>query len=240
MTDNKTAWEERRRAERINALSAIRGLASDLFEMMKKRSITNYKWPKGKILGYRTANAAGQAHGGFQWIEGWNEAPDWNPEPVCGGGLHFLKWGEGASGLLDWTDSATHWIVEADESETVTMDDKAKARRVYAWKFDSRQSALEFLLQIRPESVVHGISHHAGDESTQTAGYRSTQTAGNESTQTAGDYSTFTGGIGTVQICRYYNNDWKASVQIVGENGVEPNLPYVCRQGVWTRKDGER
>lgn len=30
MTDNKTAWEERRRAERINALSAIRGLASDL------------------------------------------------------------------------------------------------------------------------------------------------------------------------------------------------------------------
>jgi len=182
---------------------------------MKKRSTANYKLPKGKILGYRTANAAGQAHGGFQWID-----------------------------------------------------------------FDSHQSALEFLLQIRPESVVHGISHHAGyesthtagyrstqtagdystqtagndstqtagyrstqtagNESTQTAGYRSTQTAGDYSTQTAGDYSTFTGGIGTVQICRYYNNDWKASVQIVGENGVEPNVSYVCRQGVWTRKDGER
>ena len=32
----------------------------------------------------------GKAYGGFQWnpVGEWTEAPDWNPQPVCGGGLH--------------------------------------------------------------------------------------------------------------------------------------------------------
>lgn len=32
----------------------------------------------------------GMSYGGFQWqqIGEWTTAPDWNPEPVCGGGLH--------------------------------------------------------------------------------------------------------------------------------------------------------
>lgn len=33
---------------------------------------------------------AGESYGGFQWnpIGEWTTAPYWNPEPVCGGGLH--------------------------------------------------------------------------------------------------------------------------------------------------------
>ena len=32
----------------------------------------------------------GESYGGFRWAAPgeWTEAPDWNPEPVCGGGLH--------------------------------------------------------------------------------------------------------------------------------------------------------
>jgi len=41
----------------------------------------------------RTSND-GEAYNGFRWngIGEWTEAPDWSPEPVCGGGLH----GQGA------------------------------------------------------------------------------------------------------------------------------------------------
>lgn len=32
----------------------------------------------------------GISYGGFRWkpVGQWTEAPDWDPEPVCGGGLH--------------------------------------------------------------------------------------------------------------------------------------------------------
>lgn len=52
--------------------------------------------PKGKVLVLRVCDVDGKSHGGFQWPEsGPVAAPDWNPEPRCGGGLHGWLWGEG-------------------------------------------------------------------------------------------------------------------------------------------------
>lgn len=49
-----------------------------------------------KVLVLRTCDASRKAYGGFQYPEsGPVEAPDWDPRPVCGGGLHGLRWGEG-------------------------------------------------------------------------------------------------------------------------------------------------
>lgn len=55
MTDNKTAWEERRRAERINALSAIRGLASDLLRYEQSNVKVHFAvdLPPAADLGWR-------------------------------------------------------------------------------------------------------------------------------------------------------------------------------------------
>ena len=46
------------------------------------------------------ADDDGESYGGFQWqpVGKWTVAPDWNPDPVCGGGLHGQ--GPEASGFL--------------------------------------------------------------------------------------------------------------------------------------------
>ena len=65
----------------------------------------------------RTTDAQGRAHGGFQWpmeVGAIVTAPDWNPKPVCGGGLHGLLNGGGdASHLSFGTDAATPRRAEA-------------------------------------------------------------------------------------------------------------------------------
>jgi len=70
----------------------------------------------------RTVNTDGTSHGGFQWpLEVGAEviAPDWNPEPVCGGGLHGLLMGEGDAGLMSTSISATVLVCAVRESEVV-------------------------------------------------------------------------------------------------------------------------
>ena len=52
----------------------------------------------------KTVKADGSAYGGFVWpIEVGAEvvAPDWDPTPDCGGGLHGLLNGVGNGGLLN-------------------------------------------------------------------------------------------------------------------------------------------
>ena len=52
------------------------------------------------------------------------KCPDWNPEPICGGGLYLLPEAIGNYGLLD----GHYWcVVEFDEDQMVRIDhDKAK------------------------------------------------------------------------------------------------------------------
>lgn len=55
------------------------------------------------MLFLRTVDANHKSFGGFQWpsVVGVSvTAPDWNPAPSCGRGLHGLLWGEGAGSLL--------------------------------------------------------------------------------------------------------------------------------------------
>ena len=48
-----------------------------------------------KHLILRTCDANMQSHGGFQWPRsGPVAAPDWNPAPECGNGLHGFLRGE--------------------------------------------------------------------------------------------------------------------------------------------------
>jgi hypothetical protein len=94
-----------------------------------------------RMLFLKTVDADFKAHGGFQWpreVGGIVEAPDWNPAPECGGGLHGLLNGNGKASLMCWDDSA-QWIafeaIDADgnasDAECVSIDcgDKWKCRR---------------------------------------------------------------------------------------------------------------
>lgn len=87
--------------------------------------------PSRKVYLLRTSDKDGKSHGGFQWPkEGYVEAPDWNPKPTCGGGLHGLPWGEGDWDLLHARESERIWqVLEADEKDVVSIDGyKSKAR----------------------------------------------------------------------------------------------------------------
>ncbi|HBN9476830.1 TPA: hypothetical protein L3869_001516 [Pseudomonas aeruginosa] len=82
----------------------------------------------------------------------------------------------------------------------------------------------------------------AGDEGTATAGYRGTATAGNWGTATAGDRGTATAGDrgtatagekGEIRI-RYWDeksNRYRTVIGYIGEDGLEPNVPYKLNAG---------
>jgi len=58
-------------------------MTAQLIKRAIKRAIKTGNW-------MIRADHEGKSYGGFQWapLGEWTEAPDWNPDPVCGGGLH--------------------------------------------------------------------------------------------------------------------------------------------------------
>jgi len=87
-----------------------------------------------KILILRSCAADGSSHGGkfkYPLTEGAVvEAPDWNPKPACGGGLHGLPWGQGDNSLMNWSEDAWWQVFECDAADVVRIDAaKCKFRR---------------------------------------------------------------------------------------------------------------
>ena len=82
---------------------------------------------KDPVLILRTCNKDLKSYKGFQWPkEGPVSAPDFNPSPECGHGLHGLLEGQGDWGLLDWSVSAKALIVETDRSQLIELGGKVK------------------------------------------------------------------------------------------------------------------
>jgi len=145
----------------------------------------------------RTVNADYTSHGGFKWpreIGAVVEAPDWDPAPVCGGGLHGLPWGQGHLNLLSSADDAVWLVVAADHA--VRIDNaKSKFPRCTIVYVGSRDGACAYLLERAPrDTAVPYIRATAGDRGTATAGDVGTATAGDRGTATAGDRGTATAG----------------------------------------------
>ena len=81
-----------------------------------------------KVLLVKWVNKDGTSYGGFQWPEsGPVEAPDWDPEPKCGGGLHGWPWGIGV-GAGKEPDYSGRWLVFAADPEDVVWVDNEKAK----------------------------------------------------------------------------------------------------------------
>ena len=126
----------------------------------------------------KTVKADGTARGGFQWPldEGAEvTAPDWDPTPVCGGGLHGLLNGAGNGGLINWSTDAVWIVAEIPDDETVVdLDGNVKVRRCIVRHVGDKTSAPEFLAAHgHTEGVVYGTAT-AGVSGTATAGERGT------------------------------------------------------------------
>lgn len=141
------------------------------------------------------------AFGGFEWPEsGYVEAPDWSPDPSCGGGLHGLLGGKGDGYLLDWGED-TVWLVVEAEGEIVDLDGKVKFPRGVVAHCGDRVSATAYLRSEGYENVVgdtvtvgDGAISKVGDMATAVAGDRGTAVAGLRGTAVVGDYATATAG----------------------------------------------
>ena len=189
----------------------------------------------------KTVKADGTARGGFQWPldEGAEvTAPDWDPTPVCGGGLHGLLNGAGSGGLIDWSTDAVWIVAEIPDDETVVdLDGKVKVRRCIVRHVGDKTSAPEFLAAHgHTEGVVSGTAT-AGDDGTATAGVSGDATAGNRGTATAVDYGAATAGVsgtatagerGTI-IIAWWDSELGRRRWVVGEVGIDgivADTPY--------------
>ena len=92
---------------------------------------------EGKALVLRTCEQAADGtmlgYGGFVWPQEPGtpvEAPDWDPRPFCGKGLHGLLWGMGNPGYLNRGVESVYMVVEVDMVDVVWVsDDKVKFPR---------------------------------------------------------------------------------------------------------------
>jgi hypothetical protein len=149
----------------------------------------------------RTCNAYMTSHGGFKWPRSGNvAAPDWNPAPECGNGLHGFLRGEGDGDLADWSSDAV-WLV-AEVETYVDLKGKVKFPAANVIFAGSRLEATAIVKARYPDAAVIGANVAVEDRrvavvgfrGTATAGYRGTATAGNWGTATAGDWGTATAG----------------------------------------------
>ena len=156
----------------------------------------------------KTVAADGAADGDFVWpLEVGAEvtAPDWDPTPVCGGGLHGLLDGRGNGSLINWSTDAVWIVAEIPDDETVVdLDGKVKVRRCIVRHVGDKTSAPEFLAAHgHTEGVVYGTAT-AGVSGAATAGDYGTATAGVSGTATAGDYGAATAGNDGTATAGYY------------------------------------
>ena len=186
------------------------------------------------------------SRGGFRWPmpdedlghgPGVVVAPDWDPAPVCGGGLHGWLRGEGdptIASCIDVDDPSARWlVVEVEWEEVVSLfGEKVKFPSGRVVFVDGRAEAVQHLASIGAAGdrcnwrVMEGASNStqtAGDRSTQTAGWHSTQTAGGHSTQTAGDRSTQTAGDRSTQTAGWHSTQTAGdlSTQTAGDHSTQ-------------------
>ena len=96
-----------------------------------------------RLLKSIPANA--RAYSGFRWpteVGVIVHAPDWDPAPRCGGGLHGLPYGVGDYSLL-CHDSDAIWFDLEVVGEYTVFDDKAKAESVRILACGSRAEIAE-------------------------------------------------------------------------------------------------
>ena len=204
------------------------------------------KKPK-TVLVLRVNNPDMTSHGGFLYPEsGVVSAPDWDPKPECGKGLHGWLWGEGNSFAADDKCSLkdAKWLVlKVSSKDVVDLSGKVKFPSGTVVHCGDRKSATDYLYKHGAKGAVIGGMLTVGDHSFATVGDHGTATAGNFGTATAGNFGTATAGYkgtatagryGTAKagdngklIISYFDNRSRIATAYVGENGIKSNVAYI-------------
>ena len=150
------------------------------------------------VYALKTVKSDMTSHNGFTWKRrGTVVAPDWNPEPECGGGLHAFLRGEGDGSLADWSPDALWLVLKIPEGTYVDLGGKIKFPRCTVVFCGDRKSATDKLQALGCNGPIIGAYKVGGDESTVSGGHGSTVSGGHGSTVSGGDESTVSGGHGS-------------------------------------------
>jgi hypothetical protein len=188
------------------------------------------------------------SYNGFKWPKkGKVICPDWNPEPVCGQGLHGLLWGIGDGSLLNWEPEATWLVVSVDEDKIVPIDNnKVKFPEGEVVYCGNREGAVELLVKNGADQtkMVCGQASASGDYGQASAsGYQGQASASGDYGQASasgdygqasasGDYGQASAADkGTIILCWYDGDRYRTVMLYVGEDGIEPNTFYMCDMG---------
>ena len=205
----------------------------------------------------RNCKEGGVSHEGFTWPQGGLvEAPDWDPVPECGHGLH--GWLEAAGDFsLGHGDGAPVWIVvKVRRDEVVDLGGKVKFPRGEVVYYGDVDGAVAYLASVgvcgykgKATAGDRGQAT-AGDRGQATAGYGGQATAGYGGQATAGDRGQATAGDGGQATAGYGGQAtagdkgeisirwWdpktercRVATGYVGEDGIEPNVAYEVDNG---------
>jgi hypothetical protein len=218
------------------------------------------------VLVLRTCDANLRSYGNFQWPDsGPVEAPDWDPTPKCGGGLHGLVDGLGDWSLLDWSIDARALLVEVESGVVVSFDGKAKFPRGTVCVV-GRLPELLCRVVCDPRKIVDLIKVCGGNGSQLAASGNDSQLAasGDGSQLAASGYGSqlaasgyasklAASGYGSIVCCAagggivsaglrgamstgwWDGTRWRIAVAYVGEDGIEPNVAYRVEAGKWVK-----
>lgn len=131
----------------------------------------------------KTVNKDGVAYGGFRWpleVDQLVEAPDFDPAPYCGGGLHGALDGVGNGYYFKFGDDAI-WIAAEIPADAVVvdLDDKVKVNKCITRCIGSRAKVTAWLAERCHGKAIIGA--------TVTVGYRMAAIAGDSGAATAGN-----------------------------------------------------
>jgi len=187
----------------------------------------------------KTTKSDGSTYGGFKWtleVGAIITAPDFDPTPECGKGLHGWLNGVGC-GTIGYCDKHdARWLVLETEDEIIQLNGKVKFKSCSVLHVGDRLSATTFLRSLAPEasgmigeSVEVGNNEIccSGDYGTATAGYKGTASAGNSGTATAGYKGTASAGdYGIINIKYWDENRYRYKIGYIGEDGLLPDVLY--------------
>ena len=123
-----------------------------------------------RLLMLKTVNADMTAYNGFVWPrEGYVRANKWNPEPVCGDGLHGALYGCGDGSLFIWSPDAV-WVVFEPIGEVVDLGGKAKCAEATVIYAGDRKTATDMILNEFGPVACIGATVTGGDGATVTGG----------------------------------------------------------------------
>lgn len=148
-----------------------------------------------RVLVLRTCDSDMKSYKGFQWPKsGYVFAPDWDPKPECGNGLHGLLRGEGEYSQLRYDyKEPINWVVcSVDPELIVDLDGKVKFPECKVVHVGDKESATNYIhKRLGYPSNFNpciGGEAKAGSYCSATAGHYGYAVAGDFGQATAGEY----------------------------------------------------